>query len=100
MPQPKVTVFKRDTNLRSGGSTRGPNNLLEVLGLPAVYVALEQCTGQDVVEGDDRNFWWVRMDTGTRTGWVSAVRIKEGGNDEPVPGVPQSPTRFAGSATS
>lgn len=99
MSQPKVTVFKRDTNLRLGGSTRGPNNIVTVIQ-PGLYTAFEQCAGEEVTEGDDSNFWWVKIDTGTEQGWVSAVRIKEGGNDQPIPGVREMPTVFCDDSTS
>jgi len=90
-----VKVFKPGTNLRTGGSTRGPNNVIKVLHDPREYEALEQCAGQDVSEGADFNFWWVRIRVSDDvTGWVSAVRIQGGGNDEPIDGVPQRSTRF------
>lgn len=102
MSQSKVHVFKPQTNLRRGGSTRGPNNVIAVIGI-GFYTALEQCAGEDVVDGDDRNYWWVEIDTGTERGWVSAVRIKEGGNNEQVPTdppIPALPTVFADSGDS
>jgi hypothetical protein len=98
MSQSKVTVFKPDTNLRRGGSIHGPNNIITVLHEPATYVALEQCAGGEVTEGTNKNDWWVRievpLDDTVISGWVSAVRIQGGGNDQPIKDVPQSPTRF------
>ena len=41
-----VKVFKPGTNLRTGGSTRGPNNVIKVLHDPREYEALEQCAGR------------------------------------------------------
>lgn len=90
----KVNVFKPGTNLRRGGSTRGPSNIITVLQQPGLYNALYQCTGQDVTEGDDKNCWWVKIETPVGEGWVSAVRIKEGPNNGPIPGVEERPTVF------
>lgn len=99
MPQVKVYVYKPETNLRRGGSIQGPDNVIDVLKEPDRYVALEQCAGGAVVEGPDRNFWWVRIEVPREngdvvTGWVSAVRIQGGRNDEPIRDVPPSPTVF------
>jgi hypothetical protein len=104
MSQPKITVTERDTNLRSGGSTHGPNNIITVLHDPATYVAYEQCAGEEVQEGSYRNRWWVRIEVPLEhtyiTGWVSAVRIDGGDNGKAILGVPESPTRFESSTTS
>jgi hypothetical protein len=89
----KVHVFKPGTNLRKGGVTRDPNNVIKVIGA-GHYEALYQCPGQDVKEGDDVNFWWVKIVAGNDQGWVSAVRIATGGNNQPIPGVGQRPTVF------
>lgn len=104
MSQPKITVIERDTNLRTGGSTHGPNNIITVLHDPATYVAYEQCAGEEVQEGNKKNRWWVRIEVPLEhayiTGWVSAVRIQGGENGQPNSDVPQSPTRFESSTTS
>jgi hypothetical protein len=88
MSQPKVTVIERDTNLRSGGSTHGPNNIITVLHEPATYVAFEQCTGEEVWEGSKKNRWWVLIEVPLEhaviTGWVSAVRVQGGENGQRV----------------
>jgi hypothetical protein len=93
----KVHVFKNGTNLRAGGYVKqvnaDPDNVVEVIGA-GFYEALYQCGGSAVTEGSSRNYWWVKIKEGAVEGWVSAVRIKEGGNDEPVPGVPQRETRY------
>jgi hypothetical protein len=81
------------TNLRRGGVTRDPNNVIKVIG-DGRYEALYQCPGQDVTEGDYVNFWWVKIIAGNDQGWVSAVRITTGGNNEPIPGVAARPTVF------
>ena len=89
----KVNVFKNGTNLRSGGSTQGPNNVIAVINA-GTYEALYQCAGGNVTEGSNVNFWWVKIVAGSQQGWVSAVRIATGGNNEPIPGVEQRRTVF------
>ena len=89
----KVNVFKNGTNLRRGGSTRGPDNVISVINA-GNFEALYQCAGQDVTEGSNFNFWWVKIVVGSQQGWVSAVRIATGGNNDPIPGVEQRPTQF------
>jgi hypothetical protein len=81
-----------NTHLRRGVSTRGVPNLLATL--PAGdYPAYEQCAGEEVVLANGaRNFWWVRIAAAGFTGWVSAVAILEGKNDEAIDNVPQVPT--------
>ncbi len=81
-----------NTHLRRGVSAQGVPNV--VATLPAgEYRALEQCTGELVTLADGaHNMWWVRITTGGLVGWVSAVAVLEGGNDEPIAGVPQVPT--------
>src|ERR1700755_254878 len=104
MSQLKITVIEPDTNLRSGGSTHGPNNIITVLHDPATYVAYEQCAGEEVQEGSRKNRWWVRIEVPIEhtyiTGWVSAVRIQGVENGQPLGDVPESATRFESSPTS
>ena len=79
----KVNVFKVDTSLREGVSTKGPNNRIERIQ-PGDYEAEYQCAGERVTEGGT-NFWWVRIKVGSRVGWVSGVTVDEhGGNDRPI----------------
>ncbi|WP_432168972.1 hypothetical protein [Streptomyces sp. 1222.5] len=47
-----------------------------------------QRTGSEVTDGPYRNNWWVQADAGGPIGWISAVYVRGGGNDEPVPGLP------------
>jgi hypothetical protein len=89
----KVHVFNNGTNLRTGGSTRGPNNIITQINA-GHYEALYQCPGQDVSEGGHRNFWWVKIVAGNHRGWVSAVRIATGDDDKPIPGVEERRTEF------
>jgi hypothetical protein len=92
----KVNVFKDGTNLRAGGYRArpgDPDNVLKVISA-GFYEALYQCAGQDVTEGDDKNYWWVKIVAGDKRGWVSAVRIKTGVNDKPIPGVEVRRTEF------
>jgi hypothetical protein len=84
------------TNLRLGGSTQGePDNAIG--SIPAGnYTAIAQAAGQRVWDDQHRNtnFWWVLIDTPRGPGWVSAVRITEGGNDEKIRGVETIATVF------
>lgn len=84
------------TNLRWGGSTEGDVDAPNVIGTLRAgdYTALVQCAGQDVTEGADSNYWWVLLDTYLGRGWVSAVRILEGGNDEPIKNVTTAVTVY------
>ncbi|MFF8401597.1 hypothetical protein ACF1AB_05165 [Streptomyces sp. NPDC014846] len=47
-----------------------------------------QRTGSEVTDGPYRNDWWVQVDAGGPIGWISAVYVRGGANDEPVPGLP------------
>ena len=89
----KVHVFKPRTNLRRGGIVSGPNNVIKVIGV-GQYEALYQCVGERVTEGNDTNVWWVKIVAGSDHGWVSAVRISVGGDNDPIPGVETRPTAF------
>jgi hypothetical protein len=80
-----VHVFKNGTNLRRAGLLES-DNIIAVINA-GTFEGLHQCVGDKVTEGNDTNTWWVKIVAGNHQGWVSAVRIKEGGNDEPVPGV-------------
>lgn len=48
-----------------------------------------QRTGSEVADGPYRNNWWVQVDAGGPIGWVSAVYVRGGNNDEPIPGLPE-----------
>ncbi len=80
-----VHVFKNGTNLRLAGLLEN-DNIIAVVNA-GTYEALHQCVGDKVTEGNDTNTWWVKIVAGNLQGWVSAVRIQEGGNNEPIPGV-------------
>jgi len=88
-----VHVFKNGTNLRRSGLLRHDNIITSINA--DTYKALHQCEGDKVTEGHDTNTWWVKIVAGSHQGWVSAVRIKEGGNNEPVPGVATQPVEWA-----
>ena len=47
-----------------------------------------QSQGSQVVDGPYRNNWWVQVNAGGPIGWISAVYVSTGENDQPVPGVP------------
>lgn len=88
-----VPVLK-GTTLRLGGSTKGdqdePNVISPPEGLPKHdYLAYVQCAGQDVDVKNALghrvfNYWWVLIETPFGRGWVSAVRIAEGGNNDKI----------------
>jgi len=59
------------------------------------YLAFVQCAGEEVEERPYKNNWWVLLDTPVGKGWVSAVRIKTGRNDQPIPGVSTAATIFS-----
>jgi hypothetical protein len=80
-----------NANLRRGVSTKGVPNVIAVL--PAGnYPALEQCGGEEIVIGNARNFWWVKILAAGTSGWVSAVEVLEGDNDQAIANVPPVPT--------
>lgn len=96
----KVPVLD-GTTVRRGGSTKGGPDHDNIIGAPrslagGEYSAFVQCAGQKVTdEHGNHNFWWVLIDTPHGTGWVSAVRIDEPGNDKPITGVRTAATIFA-----
>jgi hypothetical protein len=83
--------------LRRGVSADGDpavSNLITTLGA-GTHTALVQCRGaryQD--EHQNYNHWWVLLDTAPEMGWVSAVWIDEGDDDEQIIGVRSTPTVF------
>lgn len=90
---PRTVPVAAGTNLRRGVSVQGPGNIIGAPLPAASYTALGQCAGGSVQEGNAVNFWWVKISTSTHgDGWVSAVRVLEGGNNEPIAGVTELPT--------
>jgi hypothetical protein len=89
----KVHVYAENTRLRTGGSKRGPDNVIKKIQ-PGEYEALYQCTGQDITENGHSNYWWVKIKAGSDEGWVSAVLITQGGENQPIPGVDERATVF------
>lgn len=47
-----------------------------------------QRRSSEVVDGPYRNNWWVQVNAGGPIGWISAVYVRGGDNDQPVPGLP------------
>ena len=84
------------TKLRLGGSTQGePDNAIG--SIPAGnYTAIAQAAGQRVWDDQHRNtnFWWVLIDTPQGRGWINAVLINEGGNNQKIDRVPTARTVF------
>lgn len=88
----------RDSHIRSGGYAvpalpKVPNNRVGQVK-EGHYEALYQCAGPRATEFGTTNFWWVKINLGQDTGWISAINIGEGGDDEPIPDVPTQPTVF------
>jgi len=48
-----------------------------------------------VSEGGYSNYWWVKIVAGGDQGWVSAVLITGGNDNQPITGVDPRPTVFA-----
>ncbi|MFG2310824.1 hypothetical protein ACGFS9_19430 [Streptomyces sp. NPDC048566] len=72
-PCPRVTEVCRPTGVRLGRE----------------YVAAYcQALGDRVVDGPYRNVYWVEVAAHGRVGWISAVYVRGGADDQPVPGVP------------
>jgi hypothetical protein len=93
-PHKKIQLVPGGGRIRRGGSTKSdPDNTVTTVE-GNTCPALVQCAGQDVSIGGAKNFWWVLIDTPEGQGWISAVLIDEGGNDEPIEGVPIAPTVF------
>jgi hypothetical protein len=92
----KVPIVQGGGRVRSGGSTMGdPDNVAGSVGSEDIVTALVQCAGQDVDLGP-KNFWWVLIETGEDSvGWVSAVLIDEGADNQPIKDVPIAPTVFS-----
>ena len=89
----KVTLFRPGTNVRRTGEIRDDNIVWNIAEAGSKFEALHQSEGDYVKEptghgGYYTNTWWVKIKvTEYIEGWVSAVRIHEGGNDESVPDV-------------
>jgi hypothetical protein len=88
-----VPVFKNGTNLRRTGQLT-PDNIIGVVN-KGDFEALHQCVGDRVTEGNNTNTWWVKIKAGDKQGWVSAIRIGIGGNNEPIKNVPQQEVEWA-----
>jgi hypothetical protein len=94
-----VYVYENGTNVRMGGAiprkdTDDPDNVVAVIN-KGHYRALYQCAGQDWTEGNYSNYWWVKIEYAPgKQGWVSAVRIQGGDNDQPIKNVDLRPTAF------
>jgi hypothetical protein len=94
----RLPIVPGGGRVRSGGCTKGdPDNVIGSVGGRDIVTALVQCAGEEVGDRNEpHNFWWVLIETGENSvGWVSAVLIDEGGNDQPIDNVPTAPTVFA-----
>lgn len=91
-----IHVVSAGAQLYRGGSTRS-EPWYQPVQIPGGPVSARgQCGGEDFDIGSQFNFRWVYVTgPGHAAGWVSAVQIREGGNDDPIPGVPSFPTVFA-----
>jgi hypothetical protein len=88
-----VPLFKPLTKLRRGGYKTGLDNVIATLP-PGNYKPLYQCEGQQATEDGDTNDWWVKIETIHGPGWVSAITINLGGDNDPIDGVERRPTAF------
>ena len=85
-PTVPITVGP-NAHLRRGVSHVNPvDNVIAILP-EGPYAAEVQCTGESVTEAGATNNWWVRITANGQTGWISAVTVLEGGDNEPIPGV-------------
>jgi hypothetical protein len=88
----KVKVWADGVHVRKGVShLSDPANSIGTINSDE-YTAIKQCAGGQVDEDGYRNFWWVQLDTPVGRGWVSAVYISTGGNQQPIPTVSKAAT--------
>ena len=92
----RVHVWQDGVRVRKGASSMSiPSNIIGEID-EGDYVAIKQCAGGQVnldqSEGGYKNFWWVQLDTPVGRGWVTAVYVKGGKNQERVPHVPTAET--------
>ncbi|MFE6867300.1 peptidase M23 [Kitasatospora sp. NPDC057692] len=87
----QVYVWATDVNVRAcaGVSASCPPIGLAQIGQRWV-TAFCQVRSTEVVDGPYYNNWWVKVDAGGPVGWISAVYVRGGDNDQPVPGVSTS----------
>ena len=91
----KVPVVPGGGRVRRGGSTLGDqDNVIGHVNGGDTVTALVQCAGEKVDEGP-KNFWWVLIETEDGVGWISAILIDEGGDNESIKDVPIAPPVFA-----
>ena len=94
-PHRSVPIVPGGGRIRRGGSTLGrPDNVVATIGGGGTHPALVQCAGEAVVIGQAENFWWVLIDTPQGRGWINAVLINEGRNNERIDRVPVARTTF------
>ncbi|WP_018565738.1 hypothetical protein [Streptomyces sp. PsTaAH-124] len=72
-PCPRVSTTCRPTGVRLGRE------------YAAAYC---QAVGDRVVDGPYENTYWVQVAAHGQVGWISAVYVRGGDNNQPVPGVP------------
>lgn len=96
-PLRTVPIVKAGATLRLGGCDNSdPSNAGSTIGGGVSYTAFLQCPGEQFTdEHKNTNFWWVLLDTPHGPGWVSAVLIAEGGDNEPIRNVKQAPCVFS-----
>jgi hypothetical protein len=77
-----VNVWATRVNVHAGPHVTDP--VTEHAGTGPVFARC-QAPGGSVSYGEHYNFWWTQLADG---GWISDVFITGGGDDEPLPGVP------------
>ncbi|MFJ6742719.1 hypothetical protein ACIQOU_27985 [Streptomyces sp. NPDC091279] len=85
----QVYVWATDVNLRpcpQVSSACAPNGGAR-LGRQYV-VAYCQALGGRVVDGPYENAYWVEVAVNGQVGWISAVYVRGGDNNQPIPGIP------------
>ncbi|MFC8436334.1 protein kinase [Streptomyces sp. NPDC057253] len=78
------TVWKTAKSYTASGAEAG------VLYAGTNYFFCQSNLGRRETSGEWTNVWWAKTDddSGNTGVWVSAVYVRGGGNDEPVPGLP------------
>ncbi|MDX3453162.1 peptidase M23 [Streptomyces sp. ME02-8801-2C] len=84
----QVYVWATGVNVRACPETSAACPPISGAQIGRRYVtAFCQRQGSAVVDGPYRNNWWVQVNAGGPIGWISAVYIRGGDNDQPVPGL-------------
>ncbi|MFJ9774448.1 hypothetical protein ACIRVF_24965 [Kitasatospora sp. NPDC101157] len=84
----RLYVWATNVNVRACAGTSASCPPIEGAQIGRRWVtAFCQRQSTEVVDGPYRNDWWVQVDAGGPVGWISAVYVRGGDNDQPVPGL-------------